>query len=135
MRYFLGLLALTACSGDPGTITITAEPAPVEATPAPAPTFTAEKPPTEPVEPPLQEAPPEQLPAGPPAGFHEHPSGACYLPDVLKAGDCKCAVRAPGGNILVPGTVCFDSCRYNENGIPETHAFCVDGGLSADRRL
>jgi hypothetical protein len=81
---------------------------------------------------PAPAAPPND-PNAPPPGYHD--AGACYLPNVLKAGDCACAVYDATGHIVKPGTQCFDACSYNDEGAAVMHSFCVDGGLTADKVL
>lgn len=108
------------------------------------PAYSASAPPADPPE--LLEAPPpEPAPAAPIAqpaclpGYHEPPSKACCLIDVIPAGSCKCAEYDPPGDtrgrLVVAGDLCFDSCSFGPDGHEVAHAFCVPGGLAADRIL
>jgi len=118
----------------------TVEPAPSQtatpeqdAAPPPVVTQDAAPAPTAPppiiLSPPAPAAPPKEQP---PAGFHEAAGGACYLPNMLQIGACKCAVYDAQHKLVTPGDMCFDSCSYNAEGIGVMHAFCVDGGLLSD---
>jgi hypothetical protein len=138
-RLLIGLFLAGCGAGAPGMVDIGPEPepeAPVEAVePAPparaAPVLTEAPQP----EPEVIAAPsvPDEPP--PPAGFHEAAGGACYLPDVLPKGSCRCAEYDAAGKLIREAdNLCFDSCKYNEQGIAEMHAFCVDGGLATDMR-
>jgi hypothetical protein len=142
-RLFIGLFLAGCGTGAPGSVEI--GPAPEEEllpSPPSAPIQSATAPPEAPPEedPPLLESPPDPAPAAPPtdlapAGFHEAAGGACYLPDVLPVGACKCAVYDPvTKKLITPGDMCFDSCSYNAEGIGVMHAFCVDGGLATEMR-
>jgi hypothetical protein len=140
MTRFLALAALCcACSGDPQ---ISAEPA-TQSVPSQTATLDAGAPPAEivtetptaPAAPPAEvpphapdagaplEAPPDPVPDPYPVpeGMHES-GGACYLPNVLPRGSCRC----DGDN------VCVKRCEWNEKGVAVAYAFCFDGGLPAD---
>lgn len=93
-------------------------------------------------------APPEVLeaPAGggfaDPADYHLSANGACYLPNVLHVGECRCAEYEPPGCSFGPGCVlvtpgdnlCADSCKMRPDGAVEFHTFCVAGGLASEMR-
>lgn len=138
MRYLLALLAVSACSGDPGTVEITAEPVSAVKPDLRASKLEQAQPvPEEPTE--ILEAPPEPVPAAPIApspclaGYHES-GGACCLINVIPVGSCKCTEYDSSGKITVLGEQCFDSCALNDDGIAVAHSFCVPGGLTAEMR-
>jgi hypothetical protein len=148
LRYLSFALVLAGCGAAVDDPTISAEP-PERAIASAHVDPVADDAPTLTTPPELREAPPAPLllspdpvpaPAAPPTdsnapppGYHD--AGACYLPNVLKAGDCACAVYDSTGHLVTVGTQCFDACSYNDDGVTVMHSFCVPGGLTADKTL
>jgi hypothetical protein len=142
-----------ACSAEPGSVPISAEPVPscnncqvfqdAGQVPIPAPRpppKLKEAPPERDAQlllspPPAPAAPPpEPDPNAPPPGYHLS-NGACYLPNVLKVGECRCTEYDAAHVIVKVGEQCADSCSLNADGVTVFHTFCVPGGLTADRTL